>query len=165
MSDPNVGELLIDRFCGPETYPVKRATWSLYRDDELDQMTLTVRVDAGRGTKLHEDTEHLYAEPWWEISVVEKELTRPEISAGSKFSVPNGYDEFRGGHLTNFYYCSHEPSDANHVEVLAIDGDRLLLRLTGETIDVNFYDGSKAPARLFAETWFLHDAGTTRSVA
>jgi len=165
MSNDTAAELILDRFCGREIHPITSATWSLYRDDELDRMTLTVHLEAGPGTKLHEDTQELDAEPFWELNLVERDLSHSELCPGAKFSIPEGYDESRGGHLTNFYYCEHESSDKNSIEVLAVDGDRLLLRLTGETIDVNFYDGSKAPTRLLVEGWFSHDAGTIRSMS
>lgn len=80
------------------------------------------------------------------------------------FSVPKGYDETLGGYVTNFYYCSHEGSDSNQVEILAVEDDRLLIRLRGETMDVNYYDGSKPATVISAETWFFHNAETMRSM-
>jgi hypothetical protein len=165
MPEANEPQLILDRFCGREVHPITAATWSLYQDDDADQMTLTVRIEAGAGTGLHADTEQLRAEPWWEINIVEKDLPRSAIREGAKFSIPDGYDDDRGGHLTNFYYCEHESSEANQVEVLAVDGDKILLRVSGETIDVNFYDGSKAPTRLLAEAWFSYNAATVRSMS
>lgn len=67
--------------------------------------------------------------------------------------------------MTNFYYCEHENTESNMIEVLAADEERLLLRLTGETIDVNFYDGSKLRTKLSVETWFLRDTSTMRSMS
>jgi len=128
-------------------------------------MTLCIHLDAGPGSTLHEDTEVLGAAPWWELNVVEDDLSETMLVAGFKWALPDGYDNSRGGSLTNFYYCSHEPSDENHVEILAVDGDRLLLRLRGETIDVNFYDGSKDPTKLLVETWFIRDSATLRSMS
>jgi len=67
--------------------------------------------------------------------------------------------------VTNFYYCSHEQTDDNVVEVLAVEGSRVLARLTGQTIDVNYYDGSKPPTLLSVQAWFAHDPGTKRSMS
>ncbi len=157
-------ELILDRFCGRETYPIKSATWNLYTDDELQMSTLCLSVEAGPGTILHEDTKSLNAEPSWEVNVVEMNLPLSALAAGAVFHVPEGYDEARGGHVTNFYYCEHEGSDENIVEILAIDGERLLVRLQGETVDVNFYDGSKPATKLSVETWFVREQRTTRSM-
>src|SRR5262249_21361250 len=91
--------------------------------------------------------------------------TQPSaLLPGAGFSVPRGYDKSCGGHVTNFYYCEHEGTENNLIQILKSDGDRLLLRLTGETIDVNFYDGSKPPTKLRVETWFVHDSKTKRSM-
>ena len=40
------------------------------------------------------------------------------------------------------------------VEVLEVDRNRLLLRVTGKTMDVNFYDGSKPMNELEVVAWF-----------
>lgn len=159
-----VGDLRLDRFCGREIYPITRAIWNLYPDDELGMMNLCLSIEAGHGTSLHEDTEALNAQPTWEVNVVEKDLAVASLISGASLAVPLGYDEDRGGHVTNFYYCEHEGSDENTIKILAVDGDRLLIRLEGETMDVNYYDGSKPSAKLFIETWFVHDAKTKRSM-
>jgi len=165
MLETSNQELILDRFCGREVHPITSATWNLYRDDELERMTLCIHIEAGPGSTLHEDTKELDAEPWWELNVVEADLSDASLTAGSKWTLPDGYDESRGGNLTNFYYCEHESSDDNQIEILAVDGDRLLIRLTGETIDVNFYDGSKDPTKLLVETWFSRDPKTLRSMS
>ena len=165
MSELSNQELILDRFCGREIHTITSATWNLYRDDELERMTLCIHLEAGPGSTLHEDTKELDAEPWWELNLVEEDLSEASLAAGSQWTLPDGYDESRGGSLTNFYYCSHEPSDDNHIEILAVDGDRLLLRLSGETIDVNFYDGSKDTTKIHTETWFTRDPKTFRSMS
>jgi len=157
--------LLLDRFCGREVYPIVRATWNLYRDPQLDQPTLCIQVSAGPGTTLSEDTASLNAEPNWEINVVSPAVTLSNLRAGATLSVPLGYDEEQGGFVTNLYYCSHEQTDNNTVEIIAVEGLRLRVRLTGDTIDVNYYDGSKPATRLIAEVWCEHDAKTTRSMS
>ena len=157
-------DLILDRFCGREKHPVAKATWNLYPNEKLGMMNLCLLVEAGRGTLLHDDTEALDAEPWWEVDVLETHLSASSLVPGAKFSVPSGFDETRGGYITNFYYCEHESTDNNAVEILAVEDTRLLIRITGETIDVNFYDGSKSPTKLFIETWFNRDPGTMRSM-
>lgn len=161
MTDPT-NVLILDRFCGREIYPINRATWNLYRDRQLDRPTLCVQVCAGAGTTLHEDTASLDAEPIWEINVVSASLSA--LRAGLELQVPLGFDERQGGYITNLYYCSHEQTDNNTVEILEIEGSRVRVRLTGDTLDVCYYDGSKPATRLSADVWCVHDAQTTRSM-
>jgi hypothetical protein len=163
MSTPS--ELVLERFCGRETYPLVKGTWSIYLDKELDSPTLCIQLNAGRGTTLHDDTQSLKAEPSWEINVVSKSLDASMLKRGDKFAIPRGYEEAQGGYVTNFYYCSHEQTDDNVIEVLAVEGSRVFVRITGKTIDVNFYDGSKPPTTLYVEAWLTHDEGTRRSMS
>ena len=156
--------LILDRFCGRETYPIREARWNLYHDDELDLPTLCITLRAGPGRDLHEDTQTLRAQPHWELNLVRPGLDRDALQPGATFSIPEGYDDDQGGHVTNFYYCSHETTENNRIEILALDGSTLRVRLRGETLDVNYYDGSKPPAVLAAELDLTHDPETTRSM-
>jgi hypothetical protein len=164
MTEP-AGELILDRFCGREIHPVLRARWNLYRDEQLDRTTLCIQVIAGPGSTLSEDTAPLVAEPTWEINVVSATLTASSLREGLQLSVPIGYDEEHGGYVTNFYYCSHEQTDNNVVEIVRIEGSRLRVRLSGDTIDVNYYDGSKPATHLSTEVWCERDSRTTRSMS
>jgi hypothetical protein len=157
--------LVLERFCGRETYPVIEGAWSIFHDEELDMPTLCIQLHAGPGIELHEDTETLRAQPSWEINVVSKTLHASGLRPGVTFSVPKGYDEAQGGYVTNFYYCSHQATDDNRVEIVAVDDTTLLVRLSGQTIDVNFYDGSKPPTRLSVEVHLKHDAKLKRSMS
>jgi len=156
-------ELILERFCGREIHPITRATWNLYRDEQLACPTLCIQVDAGEGTTLSEDTASLGARPTWEINVVSSTLSA--LRAGLQLAVPLGYNEEQGGYVTNLYYCSHEQTDNNTIEIIAIEGSRLRVRMTGDTIDVNYYDGSKPATHLVAEVWCEHDVNTRRSMS
>jgi hypothetical protein len=158
-------QMVLERFCGRETYPLVESTWCIFHDEELDTPTLCIQLRAGPGTSLHEDTQSLNAEPSWEINVVSKSLDASALKRGDKFVVPRGYDEAQGGYITNFYYCSHEQTDDNVIELLAIEGSRILARITGKTIDVSFYDGSKPPTTLHVEAWLTHDEETRRTMS
>jgi hypothetical protein len=162
MSKP--AELILERFCGRETYPLLKGTWSIFHDEELDTPTLCIQIHAGSGTSLHDDTQSLRAEPWWEINVLSKALDPRGLKPGDRFFIPRGYDEAQGGYITNFYYWSHEQTDDNVIELLAVEGSKILVSMTGKTIDVNFYDGSKPPTTLRVEAWLTHDEGTRRSM-
>lgn len=157
--------LVLQRFCGRETYPIVSATWNIFHDEGLDMRTLCIQLRAGAGIELQEDTRVLRAEPSWELNYVSNELNESSVKSGAKFSVPQGYDEALGGYVTNFYYCSHEATDDNLIEILAVEGSTLLVRLTGRTTDVNFYDGSRPPTRLSVELRLIRNEETQRSMA
>jgi hypothetical protein len=64
--------------------------------------------------------------------------------------------------VASIYYCEHDDSDDNIAAVKAVDGERLLIRMTGSTCDVDNYDVSKPPTKLCVEAWFARDAKTQR---
>jgi hypothetical protein len=162
MNEPAL--LVLERFCGRETHPVLEARWNLYHDAELDLPTLCLRLRAGRGLELHDDTRELDAQPHWELNVVAAGLRADALVPGAVFTLPEGCDDDSGGYVTNFYYCRHESTEANRIEILAVEGTTLHVRLRGETLDVNFYDGSKPATVLTAELALRHDPETTRSM-
>lgn len=96
--------------------------------------------------------------------MVSAELRPDAMVPGAVFSIPEGCDDEQGGYVTNFYDCQHESTEANRIEILAVDGTTLRVRLRGETIDVNFYDGSKPVTVLSTELALVHDPNTTRSM-
>lgn len=157
--------LIIDRFCGRELYPIVQARWNLKYSSSLEMMDFCISIYAGIGTQLSEDTVGHRVKPSWEVNVIESTLTQESLVAGAIFEVPEGYDESKDGHITQFYYFSYNTSDANRVEILAVDGNRLHLRVNGEMEDFNYYDGSKPPNKIYAEMWFDKDAEIGRSMA
>jgi hypothetical protein len=66
---------------------------------------------------------------------------------------------------TTFYYCDHADTDDNIIEIVAVDGDRIKLRLSGSTIDVNYYDDSKPRTVILVEAWFSHNPAGRRTTA
>ena len=54
----------------------------------------------------------------------------------------------------NLYYWEHQPTLDNKMEILAAEEDRFLIRVTGITEDVNYYDGSKPKSTLQITAWF-----------
>ena len=158
---PALEELWVNRFLGLEVYHIETAEWNLYHDEEDGRMNLWVRLDCDRAIKQFEDTEYTNTIPNWEINLIESEIV---IAEGFEATVPEGYDESRGGWITNFYAGSHDGSDKNTVRILEVDGDKLLLRLTGEIVDPNFYDDSKPRSKILVETWFTKNPEGSRSM-
>ena len=143
MTKDTLNTLVLKRFCGNEYYPIDSANWSID-----DSTTLGVEMWFKEGRNLHEDTEELAQEPVWElyftISPMNEENVKPGMVLEEK---DNHADE------THFYYCEHQPTLNNHLEVLDRDGDRILFRITGECCDVNYYDGSKGNDILEITAW------------
>jgi hypothetical protein len=52
-----------------------------------------------------------------------------------------------------------------NIELMEINGDRVRLRLTGATIDVNYYDGSKPTTKLSVDVWFDLNRDRGRSMS
>ena len=146
---------------GTEIYQIDRARWNLYRDEEDGRMNWWIHVDSSAAIRQHEDTAYTKVEPSWELNLLDPAIA---ISPGFRAEIPNGLDESRGGWITNFYANNHNGSDRNTIEVVAVDGDRVRLRLYGEVIDPNYYDGSKPPARLRVDSWFDKDPEGARSM-
>ena len=150
----SVGTMTLHRFNGEEAYPVASATIEQHKDGD-GRYAVTFRAEAhGAPLRTLPDTESLRAEPFAEVTL---HLPKPPalvLTPGRTFSLPKGYDEASGEYHTNFYYCEHEPMDNNEVAVLERDGLRVRVRLTGTTLDVNFYDGSKPDTKVVVEADF-----------
>ena len=136
-------ELIIKRFCGEEVYPLESAAWSIW-----NSAVLCVEMWFEEGKNLHDDTKALAQAPGWElyfnIPPMDEEDVKPGMVLEEK---DNRTDE------THFYYCEHLPTRNNRIEVLGRDGDRLLLKITGECCDINFYDGSRGNDILEITAW------------
>ena len=159
-----MNDLKLTRFCGEELYPIVSASWNIYFDEDLGMNNLCLYISAGKGTNLHEDTKDLAAEPNWELNIISKDLDKANLKEGFRIEIPDGYENDLNGYITNLYYCEHEQTDDNIIEILAVDGSKLYIRVSGETTDVNYYDGSKPLNKLFAETWFEYNEETMRSM-
>lgn len=153
MANKNEGKFLnLIRFCGVEKYPIECAEWYILEGDGTwdDPYTLCLEMEFGAGEELHEDTENLGAEPSWEISFPALKLKQKDLQAGYTMEMANEDEDVEA----NFYYCEHQPTVENKVEVLEVKGNSLLLRVTAKTMDVNFYDGSKPMNELEVTAWF-----------
>jgi hypothetical protein len=155
-------ELYKERVVGVERYPVTAATWNVYHDEDADCPMLCLKVEAGEGATISEpDEEPLFALPWWEVNVASPSMTPASLQPGVRFEVPTSYDD-ELGYVTNYYDFSHDGTDENVVEVLAVEGARVRARLTGTRDDATRAGRSRATVRV--EAWFEHDPRTKRSV-
>ena len=139
-NDMREKELIIKRFCGEEIYPLINSKWYLIRD------TLWIDLAFGKGTLLHEDTEYLDEEPTWELSF--KIDGEDNIKKDVIFENKNSIDED-----AILYYCEHNPTYNNKLEVYDKVDNKLLVRISAECCDVNYYDGSKGNDALELYAW------------
>lgn len=158
--------MLLKRFNGDELYPIARAEWNLYKHPERGHWNLWISLDTDFAVSQREDTVGLNGQPKWEINWIEGNLTTANLIPSFKREIPNGYVELPGiTRHTNFYYCSHEDTDDNTIEILAVDGDRLKIELQGTTIDVNHYDDSKPRTKIKVVTWFSYNPEGQKTIA
>lgn len=157
--------LILDRFCGQERYSLAVARWNMYFDNEIGLTNFCIVAEAGRGRVIHDSDEDFFAEPWWELNCYVEGASSEVPAAGSQFEIPRGYAPEFDGYVTNLYYFSHEETNNNVIKVLDVECDKLLLHITGEITDPNFYDGSKPRSSLFVEAWFQRDPAAKRSLA
>jgi len=122
------------RSTGLESFDVDRARWG---SDKADGLWFEVTTHQASGVSPH-----------WSI----ENLAYSELPEGWRLDVPEGYDNARGEYLTNLYCWEHETTEANTIEVLAVDGDRRFLRLTGQVVDWD--DRSDPAVALLLEAWF-----------
>ena len=132
--------LTLKRFCGDELYPLVNSKWYLIGK------TLWIDLSFDKGEQLHEDTEFLDQEPTWEISF--KVDNEENLQKGCILKNDNVDDED-----AIFYYCEHYPTYNNILEILDRNDDQLLIKLSGECCDVNYYDGSKGNDILEMTAW------------
>ena len=154
--------LLMKRFNGDEKYRIQAATWNLYNDNE--KMNLCLLIESDEAIAQSEDTASYFQMLNWELNLVEKSLEDSQLQSGFTANIPEAYDEDGDGWITNFYFVEHQGSENNKIEIIERQGDQLLIRVSGEIPDVNFYDGSKPHATLLVETWFTKDENTRRSM-
>jgi hypothetical protein len=164
LSSPENPILIIKRFNGLQSYSIKRAEWNLYHDAE-NGMNLWISISTDKSIKQQQDTRILHAQPNWELNLVDISLSEESIIPGFTATISESFDESKGGWISNFYYCEHEGSDRNTIEVIEVDGDRVRFRLFGETVDINYYDGSKPTAKLTTDIWFDRNRDGARSMS
>ena len=146
--------LKLTRFCGEELYPIKTADWYFYKNEDTNANELWLEISTNEGHQLSEDTQYLNGRPHWELTFQLDDLNINDLTSGLKLEIIESYNETLEDNVTNFYYCEHEATDNNHFEIIDKKDNRLLIRLTGEVTDINYYDGSKPKNKIFVETWF-----------
>lgn len=148
--------LKFTRFCGEEIYPLISATWHISEDNKEPVNRLYLNIDADYGSIIHDDIEPLESQPCWNLTHIAKDFNKNDLKKGLKIEIPDGDDSKRLEFLSILHYLEAEQVDNNIIEILDVKDDKLLIRITGETIDVNHLSRSRPQMQLFIEAWFEH---------
>ena len=134
--DSNIDKLVLKRFCGEEYYLVDSSSYSI-KDNKL-----LITVNFREGTNLHEDTKELMEEPSLSLSF---DLSN-SLEKGIVLNNPDNND-------TYFYYCEYIDLSNIRLEILDIKNNQILIKLSAECTDINYYDGSKGNDSLTLTAW------------
>jgi len=145
------GRFILHRFCGDEEYAIKTAEIRAIREEKGISLWFEAETE-GVCLKSLPDTAKLHAWPKAEVRVCLKAL--PKKLVGRRFKVTSAYDEKEEEYLATIYYVEHEDLRRNLVEIVSQEADEFLVRWTGITADVNYYDGSKPDTKVEIEGRF-----------
>ncbi len=151
IESPNT--LILRRFCGEESFKITDATMMAWRNDDggID-VNFEIETDP-EPIQTREDTKELRAKPGAEITLAVPSFD-PDALVGRSFRIPKAHTDDENDFTGRLYYCEHEGVGSNHVEILKQEADQFHVRWTGETCDVNFYDGSKPPTKIEIDAVF-----------
>jgi len=148
------GDLLkITRFNGVETFTLESASCRIWRDDDADLTRAVFELKGKAAVATLPDTCNRKAKPTWVLEWSGKKKLAQVLAAGAVLRVPKGYSD-DDEYLTLFHYADDEPSDKNTVEIVSVTGKKVRAKLTGQTLDANFYDGSKPAMKLEVSATF-----------
>ncbi len=153
--------LIVERRDGRIRYPIKFAGWNLY-EDKKGNLNLYLQIDSDLpirepGRPPSDEWWDNNDRPWWFVKVIQPGLLTSSIAPGAVFSLPEGYDKSLGDSVTNILFDGgHQPTDQNTISILAVDGERLRVRMEGQTIHETWHEPvtTHTYAKLTAEAWF-----------
>jgi hypothetical protein len=146
------GTFVLHRFNGDEIYAVKSATLEAFEEDGVVELFLYVNTKQ-RPLQTLPDTAELDQRPNAEVYITLKKLAVSKL-LGRRFSVPASWSEEKEDHVSCIYYCEHADLNKNVVRFLEQQGGKFLIHRTGQTADVNYYDGSKPETKVEIKAWF-----------
>jgi len=159
-AQPGDTEFWVERYRGLERYRIGQASWNLYRDAESGRSNLWLRVNSQEVIRQFPDSRYVRITPAWEVNLIRDEVDLANLNA----VLPAGCDDKEGWVALFFGHGGGAESANNCIRVINRDGDHLRIRLSAETIDPIYYDGSKPKSKLLVETWFTLDPEGRRSM-
>lgn len=150
---PPAGRFVLHRFNGDEVYRLESAVVWAYETDQGVTLWFEVKADPENARRC-EDTAEMGMSPSAEVGIDLPDLDADEL-VGREFVVPGTKSDDEDSCKSLLYYFEHEALRDNRIRVVSRDGDRFRLRWTAAVRDVNYYDGSKPPARVEIEGEFV----------
>jgi hypothetical protein len=147
-----VGILTLNRFNGQEQFSISKATIFQYEEDGVFELNLEIETNE-KPIKTLPDTKELNAQPNAEF-IVHLDVFSWENLVGKSFSIPQGYDEESEEYLTRIYYCEHQETDDNVIEIKEQQANQFRVVITATCVDVNYYDDSKPRTKIEIDAWF-----------
>jgi hypothetical protein len=149
----SAGRFILHRFNGDEVYRFKSAVMWAYLTEAGVALWFEVEADPENAQRC-EDTEGLRRSPKAEVGIDLPELDAGAL-VGKEFSIAGTKSDREDSCMSLLYYCEHEALRQNRITVLSRNGDRLGLRWTATTKDINYYDGTRPPTQVEIEGEFL----------
>jgi hypothetical protein len=146
------GTLVLHRCNGDEIYGVKSATITASEEDGAVELLLYLDTKA-KPIQTLPDTAELDPQPNAEVYITLNKLDVSKL-VGRRFSIPTSWSDEKQDHVSCIYYCEHGDLNRNVVRFLEQQGNKFLVRWTGTTTDVNFYDGSRPDTKVEIKAWF-----------
>ena len=150
---PPDGRFILHRFNGDEIFRLQSAVMSAYESDGGATIWFEVESDPVALQRC-EDTVKYAHWPNAEVGIEVAELNADQL-VGREFELPGTKFDDEDSCMALLYYYEHEPLRENKIAILSRLDDRFWIRWTAVTQDINFYDGSKPPARVEIEGEFV----------
>jgi hypothetical protein len=147
-----VGVLTLNRFNGQEQFSVSEARIFQSEDDGIFELNFDIETDE-KPIKTLSDTKDLNARPNAEFIVRLKNFAWNDL-VGKCFTIPQGYNEETDEYLTRLYYCEHEGTNDNVIEIIGRNNDDFHVNIKASCTDVNHYDNSKPRTKIEIDAWF-----------
>lgn len=152
---PAESRFVLHRFNGDEIYRFVQAVMWAYASEQEPGFCLWFKVSANADAiRRCEDTAELAMSPIANVGFYLPEVDADQL-VGREFVVPGTKSDDEDSCMSLLYYCEHEALRDNRIRVVSRAGDRFWLRWTAVVRDVNYYDGSKPPARVEIEGEFV----------
>ena len=145
--------LIVERHVGRIRYPIKVDRWNLHAEQE-DETILCLDIETD--VPIRELGETPRAEyrndddrPSWFVKLIRHGLRMAYLTPGTVSLLPKGYDESRRDNKNTIYFNPvNQETDENIISILAVEGDRLRIRMEVLTLYETFHGGSLVQASL-----------------
>ncbi len=149
-------KLYLNRYCGEEVFPVEAAFWRVEFDAlfQRDHLHLSLFMGQLESSQIGENSDNCIIRPHWELYFPLFDIHIEDLKPGVELELPYGYVDFAEDFYALFTYYEKVPSFKNKMWITKVKNDKLLIKISATTDDVEFYDGSRPVAQIHTEVWF-----------